>query len=309
MTVKRVADRELLGGSDIYVSRICLGTMTFGSPVAFEDAVGLIRHAESLGVNFIDTANMYEGYDRVAGSAGGVAEEIVGAAIAGARDRYVVATKLGMRVGEGPADEFTSPDAIRVQLDRSLQRLRTDYVDVYYLHRPDPHTDDEAIVAALGREIAAGRIRSWAVSNFGAAELANLVRAADAAGVPRPVACQPRINLLERAPLVDIVPLCRELGVSVVPYQVLAGGLLTGKYRRGVSPQPGTRAADKPDWVAAIDEDTQQLLDGFAEDAERAGTTMSAYALRWLADQPGIASVLVGATRANQIDDAVMALA
>lgn len=301
--------RVSLGGSGILVSRVCLGTMTFGSPVAFDDAVGLIRHAEAVGVNFIDTANMYEGYARVAGSAGGVAEEIVGAAISGARDRYVVATKLGMRVGDGPADEFTSPDAIRVQLDRSLRRLGTDYVDVYYLHRPDPLTDDEEIVAALGREIAAGRIRSWAVSNFEVDDLVGLVAAADAAGVPRPVACQPRINLLERGPLADLVPWCARAGISVVPYQVLAGGLLTGKYRRGVRPEPGTRAADKPEWVAEIDETTQELLDAVAGDAQRAGSTMSAYALRWLADQPGIESVLVGATRVRHIDEAVAAVA
>ena len=298
-----------LGGGDVVVSRVCLGTMTFGSPVQFDDAVNLIHHAAARGVNFIDTANMYEGYDRVAGSAGGVAEEIVGAAIAGRRDDFVVATKLGMRVGDAATDEFTSPEAIRVQLDQSLRRLGTDYVDVYYLHRPDPHTADEEIVHALGRELAAGRIRSWAVSNFSLAELAPLVAAADEAGVDRPVACQPRINLLERTALQDLVPWCAREGISVVPYQVLAGGLLTGKYRRGVRPQPGTRAADKPDWVAEIDVPTQELLDGFAADADRAGMAMPAYALRWLADQPGVDSVLVGATRATQIDDAVAAIA
>ncbi len=303
------AQRVALGGSDILVSRVCLGTMTFGSPVGFDDAVGLIRHAASLGVNFVDTANMYEGYDRVAGSAGGVAEEIVGAAIAGRRGDYVVATKLGMRVGDAATDEFTSPEAIRVQLDRSLRRLGTDYVDVYYLHKPDPHSPDEEIVHALGRELAAGRIRSWAVSNFGLKELRPLVAAADRAGVARPAACQPRINLLERAPLEDLVPWCANEGISVVPYQVLAGGLLTGKYRRGVAPQPGTRAADKPEWMAEIDAPTQELLDGFAADADRAGLAMPAYALRWLADQPGVDSVLVGATRPAQIDDAVAAIA
>lgn len=300
--------RVLLGTSDLQVSRVCLGTMTFGSPVAFDDAVGLVRHAEAAGVNFVDTANMYEGYARVAGSAGGVAEEIVGAAIAGARDRYVVATKLGMRVGPEPEDEFTSPAAIRVQLDRSLRRLGTDYIDVYYLHKPDPSTPDEEIVAALDRELRAGRIRSWAVSNFALADLSAIVDAADAAGVARPVACQPRINLLDTAPLEDLVPYCRERSISVVPYQVLAGGLLTGKYRRGEAPPAGTRAAEKPDWVAEIDEGTQSRLDVIAADAERAGMPMAAYALRRLSEEPGITSVLIGATRATQIDDAVAAV-
>jgi aryl-alcohol dehydrogenase-like predicted oxidoreductase len=300
--------RVALGTSDLTVSRVCLGTMTFGSPVAFDDAVALVRHAEAQGVNFVDTANMYEGYDRVAGSSGGVAEEIVGAAIAGARDRYVVATKLGMRVGTDPWDEFTSPEAIRIQLDRSLARLKTDYVDVYYLHKPDPATPDDEIVAALDRELRAGRIRSWAVSNFPLADLESIVAAADAAGVARPVACQPRINLLDDGPLADLVPWCHERSISVVPYQVLAGGLLTGKYRRGQQPPAGTRAADKPDWVAEIDEVTQKRLDVFAAEADAAGLPMAGYALRRLADEPGITSVLIGATRATQIDDAVAAV-
>lgn len=300
--------RVALGTSDVLVSRVCLGTMTFGSPVAFDDAVALVRHAESQGVNFVDTANMYEGYDRVAGSSGGVAEEIVGAAITGSRERYVVATKLGMRVGTDPWDEFTSPEAIRIQLDRSLARLKTDYVDVYYLHKPDPATPDDEIVVALDRELRAGRIRSWAVSNFPLADLESIVAAADAAGVARPVACQPRINLLDDGPLADLVPWCQERSISVVPYQVLAGGLLTGKYRRGVQPPAGTRAAEKPDWVAEIDEETQSRLDAIAAEADAAGLPMAGYALRRLADEPGITSVLIGATRAAQIDDAVAAV-
>ncbi|MEN0069498.1 MAG: aldo/keto reductase, partial [Propionicimonas sp.] len=121
-----------LGDSDLTVSKVCLGTMTFGSPVGADAAVDLIHRVAGLGVNFIDTANMYEGYDRVAGSRGGVAEEIVGRAIAGRRADFVVATKLGMKVGPDPWDEYTSPEAIRIQLERSLRRLDTDYVDVYY---------------------------------------------------------------------------------------------------------------------------------------------------------------------------------
>ena len=118
-------------GTDMQASRICLGTMTFGSPVAGPDAARLVRYAlEEHGVNFIDTANMYEGYNRYAGSAGGVAEEIVGEAVAHRRGDYILATKVGMKVGEAPEDENTSPEAIRIQLRRSLTRMRTDYVDV-----------------------------------------------------------------------------------------------------------------------------------------------------------------------------------
>ena len=119
-----------LPGTGISVSRLCLGTMTFGSPVAEPDAIRLVHVAAELGVNFIDTANMYEGYNRYAGSAGGVAEEIVGEAVAHRRGDYILATKVGMKVGEAPEDENTSSEAIRIQLRRSLVRMRTDYVDV-----------------------------------------------------------------------------------------------------------------------------------------------------------------------------------
>ena len=142
-----------LPGTGISVSRLCLGTMTFGSPVAEPDAIRLVHDAAELGVNFIDTANMYEGYNRFAGSAGGVAEEIVGKAVAGRRADFVVATKLGMKVGDTPVDENTSPEAIRVQLRRSLRRINTDYIDLYYLHRYDPNTAPGEIARAIGDEM------------------------------------------------------------------------------------------------------------------------------------------------------------
>ena len=166
-------------GTDMQASRICLGTMTFGSPVAGPDAARLVRYAlEEHGVNFIDTANMYEGYNRYAGSAGGVAEEIVGEAVAHRRGDYILATKVGMKVGEAPEDENTSPEAIRIQLRRSLTRMRTDYVDVYYLHRYDPDTEPHAVARAMGEELRAGTIRAWGVSNYTAAQLAALLAAA-----------------------------------------------------------------------------------------------------------------------------------
>ncbi|MCW5951039.1 MAG: aldo/keto reductase [Propionibacteriaceae bacterium] len=300
--------RRTLGTSDLSVSRVCLGTMTFGTPVSPDDAVALIRGAAGLGVDFIDTANMYEGYARVAGSAGGVAEEIVGRAISGRRDDFVVATKLGMKVGDAEVDEYTSPAAIRTQLDRSLRRLGTDHVDVYYLHRPDPHTPGGDVVAALGAELAAGRIRSWGVSNYGVAELAGLVAASDELGVPRPVVCQPRLNLLDTAALDELVPYCVGAGISVIPYQGLAGGLLTGKYRRGQAAPAGSRGADKPDWVEPIDDELQSRLDRIEADAVAAAMPMASWALRWLADQPGVDSVLVGATRLSQVEAAITAL-
>lgn len=300
--------RNQLGSSELSVSPVCLGTMTFGTPVAADDAVRLVLDAAEFGVNFIDTANMYEGYARVAGSAGGVAEEIVGRAIAGRRDQFVVATKLGMKVGEAAVDEFTSAEAIRVQLGRSLERLGTDYVDLYYLHKPDPHTGDQEIIEALGAELSAGRIRAWGVSNYRVDDLAGLIAAADTLGVARPAACQPRLNLLDTAALDALVPYCAELGISVIPYQGLAGGLLSGKYRKGRPAPAGSRAAEKPDWVPEIDDELQATLDDVAARAESSGLSMAAYALRWLAELPGVSSVLIGATRLSQVESAIAAL-
>ena len=137
--------------TDLAVSTLCLGTMTFGTPVGEDDAIRMVHWAIDHGVNFIDTANIYEGYTRYLGSPGGVAERFLGKALAGRRDRVVLATKVGMKVGSAPEDEYTSPAAIGKQLDASLRRLATDFVDIYYLHRPDPNTPLPEIVGALSQ--------------------------------------------------------------------------------------------------------------------------------------------------------------
>ena len=173
--------------TDLSVSPITLGTMTYGNPVAFDDAVDLTRYALAQGINMIDTANMYEGYDRVPGSAGGVAERIIGRAIQGLDRRGVlIATKLGMKVGDSPEDAGTSAAAVHTQLSRSLERLGTDYVDLYYLHCPDPSVPLEETLRAIDEELRRGRIRYYGVSNYSAGQLAALLAAADQNGLPRP---------------------------------------------------------------------------------------------------------------------------
>ena len=176
--------------TEISVSPVTLGTMTFGSPVAFDDAVKLTQYALSHGINHTDTANMYEGYNRVAGSAGGVAEEIVGAAIHGMpRGSVIVSTKVGMKVGSEPEDEGTSAKAIEKQLNASLKRLRTDYIDLYYLHRFDGNVSQEEILRALQKAVYAGKIRYYGVSNYSAEQLRALLIAADELNLPRSVVC------------------------------------------------------------------------------------------------------------------------
>lgn len=300
-------NKRRVPGTELAVSEVCLGTMTFGTPVESGDAVRLVHHALDRGVNFIDTANMYEGYARVAGSSGGIAEEIVGKALRGRRADVIVATKLGMKVGPAPEDEFTSPAAIRKQLDLSLKRLETDYIDIYYLHKPDPNTAFEDIVAEIGRAVQAGKIRHYAVSNYGPDQLRELLRAADACNAPRPVMCQPPLSLLKQDALAELVPFCREEQIAVVPYQILQGGLLSGKYRRGQSAPEGSRQREKPDWVWDMDDALFDRLEAIEAEAASRCLTMTQYAIRWTLEQPAVVSAIVGVKNAGQIDDAVAA--
>ena len=293
-------------GTDMQVSRICLGTMTFGNPVSESNAIELIQYAlETHGINFIDTANMYEGYDRYAGSSGGVAEKIIGKAISQRRKETVIATKVGMKVGTETIDEFTSPKAIHTQLRRSLARMRTDYVDIYYLHKYDPNTEPHDIARAIGEELRTGTIRAWGVSNYTAPQLNALLAAASDENVPPPALCQPPLSILNTGALEDIIPLCNDKNVGVVPYQVLEGGILTGKYRRNQTAPKDSRQAEKPEWIKPLTDETFDVIERCAVEAAAAGITMTQYALRWALGKSGVISALIGVKRKVQIDEVV----
>ena len=297
---------NLIPNTDLKVFPVTLGTMTYGSPVAFDDAVRLTRYALSCGINLIDTANMYEGYNRFAGSSGGVAEEIVGEAVSTLdRGSVLIATKLGMKVGTAPEDEGTSAAAVHKQLSASLKRMRTDYVDLYYLHRPDDTAPMEQTLAALQEEMQAGRIRHYGVSNYSADQLQALLNCADRNHLPRPVVCQPPLSLLKQGALETLLPLCEKERIAVIPYQIYQGGLLTGKYHRGQKAPAGSRADEKPDWVMELTEELFDKLEGFAREAESRQLTMTQYALRWTLEQKAVVSAIVGVKNERQIDDAV----
>ena len=300
---------SVIPGTDLNVSKVCLGTMTFGSPVAEPDAIRLVRYAmDEHGINFVDTANMYEGYNRYAGSSGGVAEEILGKAVAGRRDQFVLATKVGMKVGNAPEDENTSPEAIRVQLRRSLKRMNTDYVDLYYLHRFDPNTEPHLIARAIGEELKAGTIRAWGVSNYTAEQLKALLAAAREENVVAPAMCQPALSMVNTAALNDMLPLCAAEGIGVIPYQILQGGILTGKYRRGQAAPVGSRLAEKPEWMKPFTDEVYAVIERSAAESAKLGISMTQYAIRWSLEQPGVVSTLVGIKREEQIAEAAAAL-
>ena len=283
--------------------------MTFGSPVGEADAIKLVHQAIDRGVNFIDTANMYEGYARFIGSPGRVAENILGKALKGRRAGVVIATKVGWKVGPAAEDEYTSAAAIRKQLDLSLQRLGIDCVDLYYLHRPDPVTPLIEILGALAEAIRAGKILHYGVSNYSAEQLSQLLAVADQNGMPRPVAHQPPLSLLKPERIADLLVRCALEQIAVMPYQVLQSGLLTGKYRRGQALPSDSRKAEKDAWIQTLDAPLFDRLEEIEREAVRAGRTMTQHAIQWSLRQPAVVSAIIGVKRIEQLDEAIVAAA
>jgi len=289
-------------GTDIEVSQICLGTMTFGTPVSVDDSVGLVEYAMDKGINFIDTANMYEGYARRAGSAGGVAEECVGKAIKGKRERTVVATKVGMNVGNTPLDNGLSGAAIEHNLSKSLKRLDTDYVDIYYAHRYDEKTSPIELAAAMNKEIQKGRIRHFAVSNYTGAQMVDLLKVCDENGLKRPVMCQPALSMLNLDSLHDVMYVCAREGIGIVPYRILQSGFLTGKYF-GDKPAPkGTRKFEQPSWAPDLPLELADSLEAIRDICTKINVPMTNYAIEFVLRQAGVVSAIVGVKNKEQID-------
>ena len=295
--------------TQLRVPPICLGTMTFGTPVDARTARSIVHWSMDHGLNFIDTADIYEGYCRFVGSAGGVAESIVGSAVAGCRARAIIATKVGNAVGPTAADRGLGRERLLAACDRSLARLQTDWIDLYYMHRPDPDTPLEESIGAFADLIRAGKVRHWGLSNFDAAQTRQVLAACDGHGWPRPVAQQPPYSLLNRGIEADLLPLCRSEGIAVIPYQVLQGGLLTGKYRDPSAPPAGSRGAEKPEWLPALkDAEIQLELARLAEHAAAARLGLLEYAIRSTLAVPAIASIVLGVKNVEQLAQAVRAL-
>jgi len=244
----------------------------------------------------------------ICGSAGGVAETILGKALAGRREGIVLATKVGMKVGEDASDEGTSPEAIRKQLDLSLSRLATDYIDIYYLHRPDTSVAMEDILAELQNQIEKGKIRYYGISNYSAEQTAELLKAADRNNLPRPVIHQPPYSLFKRDVEKDLFPLCEKEGIAVAPYQVLQGGLLTGKYHRGGAVPEGSRKAEMAGWLPGFDDELFDKLQQIEEQAQSKGRTMMQHALLEVLRVPPVVSIVSGVKRIDQVESLIAAV-
>src|SRR5216684_3410287 len=223
-----------LGRSGLKVSPLCLGAMMFGGPADEAASQRMIAAARDAGINFIDTADVYNG---------GKSEEVVGRAIRAERDQWVVATKLNGIMGPGPNQRGSSRKWIFEAARRSLARLGTDYIDVYYLHREDLETPLAESVRALADLVRAGMIRYFALSNHRAWRVAEICKICDGLGIDRPVASQPLYNALNRMAEVEQLPASAYYGLGVVPYSPLARGVLTGKYDPAGPPPAESRAA------------------------------------------------------------------
>jgi len=285
-----------VGASGLKVSPLCLGVMMFGGPTDEAEAGRIVGAARDAGVNFIDTANVYSG---------GESERITGALVKADRDNWVIATKLANPFGPGINQRGSGRKAIRGAIDGSLQRLGTDYVDILYLHVDDAKTPLEETVDALGREIAAGRILHFGVSNFSGWRIAEIVHVCDRMGVPRPIICQPNYSAVNRLPEVEVLPACGRFGLGVANFSPLARGILTGKYKAGATPPEGSRAARK---------DTRMLESEFRPDSMAVAEKMVArarernlspvqFATLWCLNNRLITSVIAGPRTLDQWQD------
>ncbi|HEU0247961.1 MAG TPA: aldo/keto reductase [Gaiellaceae bacterium] len=274
----------VLGASGLRVSRVGLGCNNFGGRIDFAATRAVVEAALDVGVTFFDTAEVYGNSGR--------SERLLGEILEGRRDRVVLATKFGW----GPEHGINTAEYVRDAIDGSLERLRTDYVDLYYVHRPDPRTPVAETLGALDALVSAGKVRAIGCSNFSAEQLAEADRVAGEQGTSRFTVLQNRYSLLERGDDEDVLPLCRALGVAYIPYFPLASGLLTGKYRRGAPAPTGARLAGR-----VIEDARLARVEAFERYAEARGHDLLELAISALASTPGIGSVIAGATKPEQV--------
>jgi aryl-alcohol dehydrogenase-like predicted oxidoreductase len=290
-----------LGKSGVKVSRLCLGTMTFGGPTDEPTAGRIVANAKDQGVNFIDTADGYTG---------GKSEEVVGRAIGNQRNDWVLATKLGNVRGKWPNQGGLSRKWVIQCAEESLRRLGTDYIDVLYLHKEDHDTPLAETVRALASLQRDGKIRYFGVSNHRSWRIAALCHLCDQMGIDRPVVSQPYYHALYRVAEVEQLPVCANYGMGVVSYSPLARGVLTGKYTPGAEPAKDSRAgrADRRMLETEFRPETLAAAQKFKQYADQRGVAASHLAVAWVLNNKLMTGVVAGPRTETQWDDYVKAL-
>jgi aryl-alcohol dehydrogenase-like predicted oxidoreductase len=293
-------ERRTLGDTNVSVSRVTLGTMTFGAQVDEAAAMAIIDNGLACGIDMIDTANVYTA---------GASERILGKALKGRRDRVILASKVGIRFGDGPTQGGLSRAAIREAIDASLKRLETDYLDIFYLHQPDPATPLEESLEEMDRLVCEGKVRFLGASNYPSWQVCRMLWLAQQNGWQPVRIVQSPYNLIARGVEPELLPMCQRFALATVAYNPLAGGLLTGKHQIG-EPVPGTRFDRLPVyrdryWNQANFEAVRQLT----VLAEAQGRSLAGLSLAWLLHHTLTDCVILGVSRPEQLAENISAIA
>jgi len=291
-----------LGRTGVRVSPLALGTFNFPDPTPEEEAIRIVERALDAGINLIDTADSYNG---------GECERVVGRALAksGRRDQVVLATKVYFPTGSGPNDRGSSRRHVIKSCEQSLRRLATDYIDLYQIHRPDPDTPVEETLGALTDLVRAGKVRYVGCSTHPAWQVMEALMVSELRGFVRYVSEQPPYNLLDRRIENELVPLCQQYGLAIIPWAPLAQGVLAGRYADAVSPPADSRAVLRGG-VYAERVNARGVMVGarFVDLARQANLAPAQLALLWVKDQPGVTAPIVGLRTLAQLDEILLVL-
>jgi len=289
-----------LGRTGVKVSPLCLGAMMFGrrGNSDHEDCIRIIHRALDAGINFIDTANVYSS---------GESEEIVGKALKGRRDAVVLATKVHGTMGPGPNDRGNSRVHILREVENSLRRLQTDYIDLYQIHRPDPDAPVEETLRALDDLVHAGKVRYIGSSTYAAWELVESYWVSDRHNLARFECEQPPYSIFVRGIEKDVLPVCAKYGTGVIPWSPLNRGWLAGKYRRGQEIDPQSRVGRNDPFIDSPESEQGQrkldLVEELIPMAERLGVTLAQFALAWTLTNPTITAPIIGPRTMEQLEN------
>ena len=289
---------RVLGSTGVKVSPLCLGAMMFGAwgNPDHDESIRIIHRALDAGINFIDTADVYSA---------GESEEIVGKALAGRRENIVLATKAHGTMGDDPNQQGNSRRWIIRECENSLRRLGTDYIDLYQIHRPEPETDVDETLGALSDLIRAGKILYAGSSTFPAAQIVQAQWTAERRGRERFVCEQPPYSLLVRGVEAEVLPVCQEYGMGVIPWSPLAGGWLTGRYRKGAEIPVSRRAERLPqrfDLALPGNQAKLEAADQLAKLADEAGLTLIQLAIAFVLAHPAITAPIIGPRTMEQLE-------